>query len=57
LKIAHWSFSGAWFLEFGVSLFGPGQQAAQTRFLTGFGRVCPGLTGFDRAKVFFNKGG
>jgi len=27
---------------------GPGQQVAQTRFLTGFDRVWPGLAGFDR---------
>jgi hypothetical protein len=26
----------------------PGQQVAQTRFLTGFDRVCPGLAGFAR---------
>jgi len=30
----------------------PGQQADQTRFLTGFDRVWPGLPGFDR--VSFN---
>jgi hypothetical protein len=34
------------------SRFKPGRQVVQTRFLTGFDRVCPGLAGFDRVKVF-----
>jgi hypothetical protein len=29
----------------------PGRQVAQTRFLTGFDRVCPGLPGFDRVNL------
>jgi hypothetical protein len=35
----------------------PGQQAVQTRFLTGFDRVCPGLTGFDRVKINVSRKG
>ena len=29
---------------------GPGQQADQTRLLSGFGRACPALPGFGRVK-------
>jgi hypothetical protein len=65
LMFGHWSFFApingigvrAWFLEIGVSLClsgrtrsEPGRQVGQTRLMTGFDRVCPGLPGFDRVK-------
>jgi aldose 1-epimerase len=40
----------AWPTPGGQTRSEPGRQAAQTRFSTGFNRVCPALTGFDRVK-------
>jgi hypothetical protein len=60
MVIGHWSFSGARCLEFGVSVCEPGPDPVSrwskpgfSPGLTGFGRVCPGLTGysFDEARL------
>ena len=41
----------------GQTRSGPGRQAAQTRFLTGFDRVWPGLPGFDRVSFISSECG